>query len=97
MYKKPEDLVEVVCDEESFLRFLVALSEDWELERAIEKKSPSPPYCPGALGWENGTIGAFLESASAWATDCKRGGYVVSDANPWLRAAKILLAGKYYE
>jgi hypothetical protein len=97
MNKKPEDLVEKVIDEESFLRFIEALSQDWEAERAIEEKTPSPPYGSGALGWENGTIGAFLEAASACGFDNQSKGGILPGSNPWRSAAEILLAGKYYE
>ena len=97
MYIKPEDLVEKVVDEKSFLQFIEALSIDWETERAIEEKSPSSPYGSGALGWENGTIGAFLEAASACGFSHLNDKGHSQDSNPWQRAAEILLAGKFYE
>ena len=89
-------------DELGFVRFLHALARDWERSAAIERETPSPPYGPKALGWENITIGHFLESGAAchdahlgsfgwWPTDAE-------DAdNPWRRAAEILFAGKSYE
>ena len=92
-------LVEQVCDEESFLRFVSALRTDWEDERAKEAVHPSSPYGPGANGWESGSIGAFLEAACAWADDTKKGtpfGYT-PPANVWRRCAQILYAGKFYE
>ena len=97
MHQRPEDLLESVTDEMSFLGFLKALSDDWETERAMEEKNPSPPYGPGALGWQNGTIGQFLESASACGIDNQNKGGISPGSNPWRCAAEILLAGKYYE
>jgi len=91
-------LEEEVSDEESFIRFVVALAEDWEDERKKEASHPSSPYGPGANGWENGTIGAFLEAASAWAQASKGGTQFYSPpANVWRRFAQILHAGKFYE
>jgi len=93
-----QKLEDEVCDEESFLRFVAALAEDWEDEREKEASRPSPPYGPGANGWENGTIGAFLERASAWAEATKGGTEFYSPPpNVWRRCAQILHAGKFYE
>ncbi len=91
-------LADAVSDEPSFRRFLDALSEDWKDERRKEAVAPSSPYGPGANGWENATIGAFLESAAAWAEASASGTphYAPPD-NPWRRCAHILLAGKHYE
>lgn len=92
------DLARAVCDEATFIGFVRALGEDWEDEQTKEALSPSSPYGPGANGWENGSIGAFLESASAWADASINGlpGYAVP-SNPWRRCAEILLMGKHYE
>lgn len=54
-------LADQVDNEESFLRFVSALAADWEEEQRIEAVKPSEPYSSGALGWENGTVGAVLE------------------------------------
>jgi hypothetical protein len=87
-----------VVDEPSLIRFILALAEDWEDEQSKERIAPSSPYGPGANGWENGTIGAFLERAASWAESSRLGLplYQPSD-NPWRRCADILLAGKFYE
>ena len=84
-------LAEAVTDEVSFVRFLRALAEDYEADATANQ--PASPYGPGPLGWENGSIGAFLESAAAWA-EAKR---QPSAPNPWRACADILLAGKSYE
>ena len=91
--------LEAVVDEASFVAFLTALAEDWQLERELEQRHPSSPYGAGARGWENGTIGAFLESASAWAEASSNGlpmGYT-PPKNPWRRCADIIYMGKIYE
>lgn len=93
----PEDYIENVVDEMSFLNFLNVLSEDWETSAEIEKKTPSPPYGSFALGWQNGTIGMFLEAAAACGLDNQSQGGIMPGANPWRVAAEIMLAGKYYE
>ena len=87
-------LREKVHDEATFLLFLTALMKDREREVELEKENPSSPYGAGALGWENTTIEGFLESAIAWAEDSSQ---TTEQANPWLRAAQILHAGKIYE
>ena len=89
---------DAVCDEATFIAFLEALGNDRADEVEKEEANPSPPYCPGANGWENGSIEAFLEAAVAWANATKNGveGYTKPD-NPWKRCANIIYAGKFYE
>ena len=93
----PEELVDSVNDEQTFVQFLAALSDDWGKHVEIENRSPSPPYSTGALGWENGSIGAFLDAASAYGESCISQGNANKSDNPWHRAAEIILAGKLYE
>lgn len=91
-------LADAVEDESGFLRFVAALASDWDEERRIEAEHPSSPYGAGALGWENGSIGAFLDAAHAWGEATSEGTqYYEVPANPWRRAAQILFAGKFYE
>jgi hypothetical protein len=89
------DLEAAVCDEASLLRFMEALGADFADERRQETIAPSPRYCPGANGWENGTIDALLECAVAWAKAEKP--FHIAAGNPWRRCAQILHAGKFYE
>ena len=91
-----ERLLEEVRDEASFLTFIAALGKDWDAEQSEERANPSPPFGPGARDWENGTIGAFLESAEAWGR-VSRDQSAHTKNNPWARAAQILYAGKVYE
>lgn len=88
---KLHGVLESVCDETTFCKFLQALSEDWFAEKEIEKSSPSGKYGPGPLGWENGTIGDFLGAASVGLHTRS------SETNPWQRAARIIWLGKIYE
>jgi hypothetical protein len=91
-------LIDTVEDEPSFLRFVAALAADWDEERRLESENPSSPYGAGALGWENGSIGAFLGSAHAWGESTSKGtDFYQVPVNPWRRAAEILFAGKFYE
>ncbi|AHC36061.1 MULTISPECIES: hypothetical protein [unclassified Pseudomonas] len=93
-----DELLKTVDDEQSFIGFIEALGMDFAEERLLEETSPSSPYGPGALGWENGSIDNFLDAAAAWATASSRSSLVsASRSNVWQRCAAILLAGKFYE
>ncbi|MCY1040896.1 hypothetical protein OV208_06130 [Corallococcus sp. bb12-1] len=94
MTDKLDQLLDEVTDEASFLRFVVALQEDYEADRAEAARLPPAPYSAGPLGWQNFTIGGFLDASASWAE-------ASSDwdphENPWRRCASILFAGKFYE
>ena len=55
-------------------------------------------FGPSPLGWENGSIGGFLDAAATWGEDSRDGlpGYSRPE-NAWRRAAQLMLAGKFYE
>lgn len=90
------ELLERVNDEQSFITFIQTLGADFARERTMNE--PLSPYGRGALGWENGSVDAFLEAAGAWAIGSSRlVPAEVSSANVWQRCASILLAGKFYE
>jgi len=92
------DLLETVSDEQSFLAFVNALRKDREIDVAVEKASPSSPYGPTHGGWENVTIGSFLESACSWAEDTGFGeSQNLRGASPWKKFAMFLYLGKIYE
>lgn len=95
-----DDLLELVCDEKSLLRFLLALAADCEDSTAKNAVQPSSPYGPEANEWENTTIDRFLFAAVAWARASENGlplaGYE-TPSNPWRRCADVLYAGKFYE
>ena len=83
-------LAEQVEDEAGFLHFLAALAADWEEDRRLAAANP--------LGWENSSIGGFLDAAATWGEDSRDGlaGYSRPE-NAWRRAAQLMLAGKFYE
>ena len=89
-----DKLLDKVDSKESFLEFVRALAADRVREIELEKKSPSSPYGPSAMGWENGTIEGFLDAMQAWADDS---GDKIPEKPDWKTFAKILYAGKYYE
>jgi hypothetical protein len=68
-----------------------------EDEVAKEYISPSSPYGPGTNGWENGTIEAYLNAASAWAESTTFGEAQGLSGNPWRQFAASLYCGKIYE
>jgi hypothetical protein len=93
-----EKKLEAVCDEDSFVEFIDALAADRFDEVKKEARKPSPPYCPGANGWENGSIETFLAAAARWADDWKRSsGQYKKAKNAWKRCAEIIYMGKHYE
>ena len=61
-------LAEQVEDEAGYLRFLAALAADWEEDRRLAAANPPKPFGPSPLGWENGSIGGFLDAP---ATACR--------------------------
>ncbi|WP_414448210.1 hypothetical protein AB4851_01965 [Burkholderia sp. 22PA0099] len=98
MATKLNNALEQVADERSFLAFLAHLATDWFTEAEVEASNPSSPYSSGALGWENDSIGPFLEASCAWADASRKGlKYYTPPENPWRRAADILISGEIYE
>ena len=92
------DALEAVQDEESFLRFLLALRDHREASIAQEKIAPSSPFGPEALGWENTTIERFFDTAVRWARDSVNGNpFYKRPENPWRRCADILHGAIVYE
>ena len=91
-----DELLRSVNDEQSFIGFIEALGSDFASERVFQETTPSSPYGPGALGWEDGSVDAFLDAAAAWATSSSNSS--MSNApvsNVWRRCATILLAAKF--
>lgn len=98
MLKDLHDLLDRVQDEASFLAFVQALRLDRAQEDEEERVSTTSPYAPGANGWANQTIDAFLGAASAWAEATDVGlTQGLDPANPWKRFAAFLYSGKIYE
>ncbi|WP_412024178.1 hypothetical protein [Burkholderia cepacia] len=98
MAERLQDALERVVDERSLIHFLRVLGHDWNTERQLEADLPPSPYARAALGWQNRSIGEYLEAMIDWAEASEDGlrFYDVPD-NPWRRIADILFAGKIYE
>ncbi|WBL78441.1 hypothetical protein I3J27_36835 [Bradyrhizobium xenonodulans] len=91
-------LADAVSDEQSFIRLLQRMAFDRKDEQQKGLAAPSSPYEPGANGWENGSIEAFLEAAAAWAEATQdTSSLEAKAANIWRRAAQIIVAGAFYE
>jgi hypothetical protein len=92
------EALQSVYNEETFLRFLLALRDDREASIAQEKVNPSSPFGADARGWENTTIERFFDTAVRWARDSANGNpHYTKPGNPWRRCADILYAAKSYE
>ena len=87
-----EQAVQQVNSKESFLEFVSLLGADWEKSQAIEKGTPSSPYAANALGWENPSLGSFLDALAAWGGSSR-----ISSEPSWRSFAEMLLAAKIYE
>ena len=87
-----------VVDRDTFLIFVKALIDDREkAEAEIIRKKKLNIYDPiwDNSVWQNGTIDAYLEAASAWAEAVKE---ERMPENPtWRTFAEFLYAGKVYE
>jgi hypothetical protein len=74
------------------LAFLQALAQDWYRLQKLDAKSPSSSDGPAALGWENISLGQFLEAAHAWAISSP-----LPQFASWHSFAQLFVAGKIYE
>lgn len=91
MDNKLYTLLENVDDETSFIAFARALAKD-------SNHAGEPD-----AAWENDTLWAFLDAATAWAESTNFGrnmafaDFAMHEASPWRRFAEFLWAGKVYE
>jgi hypothetical protein len=88
------EMANKVNSKEAFLEFVRALAADRAEQEKLEQKSPSNPYGPAALGWENDSIEAFLDAVQAWVS---ASGDKIPEKPDWRTFARILHAGKFYE
>ena len=70
-----------VCDKESFVAFLKALSNDFETSYSE---------------WQNGSISSYLECISAWAVDYKKEDFNWDNPG-YKEMAILFYMGKIYE
>ena len=92
--KHLHDLARSVETEADFLHFAQALLADWRDEEEKKKLRPTKDGESRPNGWENGTIGTFLEAMIAWKEDSRR---EFNDSPSWKLFALMLLAGSRYE
>ena len=93
------EMAENVDSKESFLRFAQALAEEAAAADAEPRRTFDGKMNLSPLGWENGSIGAFLGAMSAWAAanNGQTGKPHCPEQPTWSTLAKILHAGKFYE
>jgi hypothetical protein len=92
-----DDILQLVCDEVTFGKFLHALATDFEADRELFEANPEQyKYSAGPLGWEVGTISDLLYGAAAEAGRRLPLRPQVAD-NPWKRCAEMLLIAKIME
>jgi len=92
------ELIDLVNDEKTFLKFVAELGKDREAEVKAQKLTPIDSFGRGQCGWENHTIENFLEAAQAWAEDSNFGeSQGLKEGSPWKKFAVFLYCGKIYE
>jgi hypothetical protein len=92
------ELLDLVNDEQSFLKFVAELKKDREREVKSQTKTPIDLFGRGPHGWENHTIEDFLSAAKSWAEDSNFGeSQDLKGASPWKKFAVFLYYGKIYE
>jgi hypothetical protein len=95
---KLHEQLEHISDQESFLAFVRALTQDRRSAAQAESKDAASPYGPDVGGWENTSIDSFLEAAIAWAEDSNFGSKQdLSSVSLWRKFAVFLYCGKIYE
>ena len=89
------ELLDAVCDRESFNRFVAALASEREDAERLEREQPERYRWGGALGWQNSDISSFLSAA---AVHFEPGPHrFVGESPTWRDLAKFLWMGKIYE
>ena len=96
-----QEVIESVRDRASFITFVRALRQDRLDEDRLEELDPSSPFGPGAKGWENDTLEAFLAASASWAEDV---GQLPDERQAWFPEtpswqafARFLYMGRIYE
>ena len=88
------EYLDAVTDEQTFLAFVRALTED----RIAAAGRSDADDMSSTDGWQNDTIESFLEAAQAWAEDSAFGADQGLDpASPWKKFATFLYCGRIYE
>lgn len=91
----PEELLDRVCDKESFVQFVRALADERVAAREEECSKGDTFYVDGALGWKNADISSFLSAALEYFE--VRPFHKPESSPSWRMLAEFLYFGKIYE
>ncbi len=93
---RPEQLLDEVRDRASFITFVEALIKDWDEAGRLEKENPKYWRYGAPNGWQNGSIGGYLDAALACMQDNPSASALTQEPS-WRALAEFLYAGKIYE
>nr|WP_255712954.1 hypothetical protein [Rhodopirellula sp. JC740] len=93
---RPEDLLDTVCDRESFIAFVEALASERERAQQIEREHPNRYVVDGALGWMNGDIQSYLYASLDYFAEGPLKDPPATEPS-WKMLAEFLWCGKIIE
>jgi len=91
----PEELLDLVQDKESFVRFVTALAGEREAAETEEREDPKAYPVDGARGWKNGIISSYLYAGLEYFEE--RPLHKPEETPSWRMFAEFLYFGKIYE
>lgn len=91
----PEQLLDKVDDQASFIRFVEALAAERERAAAEEQSYPQRYIVDGAFNWKNGDISSFLYATLEYFES--RPFHKPENEPSWRMFADFLYFGKIYE
>ncbi len=91
----PEELLDRVVDQASFVEFVSALAEERAEAEQLERAEPVRHQLGGAHHWQNGSISTFLYASLAYFDPGPH--HTPETAPSWKMLAEILYHGKIYE
>jgi hypothetical protein len=91
----PEELLDQVQDQESFVRFVTALTEERAEAAAEENANPMRYIVDGTRNWKNAEISTFLYSSLEYFEE--RPFHRPEKKPSWRMFAEFLYFGKIYE
>ena len=95
MEHSPEELLDLVVDQTSFIRFVEALAEERTEAKAIEAANPQRYCVDGAHNWKNAEIDNFLEGCLDYFTP--KPVHTPEQTPSWRMFAEFLYHGKIIE
>ncbi|HMV82750.1 MAG TPA: hypothetical protein PLD20_03395 [Blastocatellia bacterium] len=91
----PEEMLDRVCDKDSFIAFVQALAGEREDAEKIEKENQDIYFVDGAHNWKNADIASFLHAALGYFDE--RPFHKAEQEPSWKMFAEFLYVGKIYE